>query len=93
LSEEENLATLARLVERFERHVDEPLYLEREWATPFARGTAGIRLRIDRFTCKRKLSQDKDPVSKRNVIERLRAPGPYRHPALADEVERELGNQ
>ena len=90
LSEEENLQTLTRLVERFEREVEEPMFLEREWATPFARGTVGIRLRVDRFTCKRKLSQDKDPVSRRNVIERLRAPGPYRHPALADEVEREL---
>jgi transcriptional regulator len=90
LSEEENLRTLTRLVERFEREVAEPMFLEREWATPFARGTVGIRLRVERFVCKRKLSQDKDPVSRRNVIERLREPGPYRHPALADEVEREL---
>ena len=81
---------LTRLVERFEREVEEPMFLEREWATPFARGTVGIRLRVERFVCKRKLSQDKDPVSRRNVIERLREPGPYSHPALADEVEREL---
>lgn len=90
LSEEENLRTLTRLVERFEQHVEEPMYLERDWATPFARGTVGIRLRVKRFLCKRKLSQDKNPVSRQNVIEHLRAPGPYRHPALADEVEREL---
>jgi transcriptional regulator len=90
LSEEENLRTLSRLVERFEREVEEPRFLEPEWATPFARGTVGIRLRVERFVCKRKLSQDKDPVSRRNVIERLRKPGPYQHPALADEVEREL---
>jgi transcriptional regulator len=90
LSEEENLRTLTRLVERFERKVPEPMFLEREWAAPFARGTVGIRLRVERFVCKRKLSQDKDPVSRRNVIERLRQPGPYHHPALADEVEREL---
>jgi transcriptional regulator len=90
LSEEENLETLTRLVERFEREVEEPMLLEREWATPFARGTVGIRLRVERFVCKRKLSQDKDPVSRRNVIERLREAGPYHHPALADEVEGEL---
>jgi transcriptional regulator len=90
LSEEENLEALTRLVERFEREVEEPMFLEREWATPFARGTVGIRLRVERFTCKRKLSQDKDPTSRRNVIDRLRAPGPYQHPALADEVEREF---
>lgn len=90
LSEEENLRTLTRLVERFERQVEEPMLLEREWAQPFARGTVGIRLRVERFTCKLKLSQDKDPVSQRQVIEHLRQPGPYQHPALADEVEREL---
>ncbi|HET7417155.1 MAG TPA: FMN-binding negative transcriptional regulator [Solirubrobacterales bacterium] len=90
LSEEENLQTLTRLVERFERQVEKPMYLDREWAAPFARGTVGIRLRVDRFVCKRKLSQDKDPVSRRQVIERLRAPGPYHHPALAEEVEGEL---
>lgn len=90
LSEEENLRALTRLVERFERHVEAPMWLDQEWAAPVAKGTVGIRLRVERFVCKRKLSQDKDPVSRRNVIERLRAPGPYRHPALADEVEREL---
>lgn len=90
LSEEENLRTLTRLVERFERQVEEPMLLEGEWAQPFARGTVGIRLRVDRFTCKLKLSQDKDPVSQQQVIERLRQPGPYQHPALAGEVEREL---
>ncbi len=92
LSEEENLESLRRLVERFERHVEEPMHLDREWAAPFARGTVGIRLRVERFQCKRKLSQDKDPVSQRQVIQHLRAPGPYQHPALADEVERELGS-
>jgi len=93
LSEEENLRTLTRLVERFERQVEEPMFLDREWATPFARGTVGIRLRVDRFACKVKQSQDKDPVSRRNVIERLRAPGPYHHPALADEVEGALRDE
>jgi transcriptional regulator len=90
LGEEENLETLTRLVERFEQHVEEPMFLDREWARPVAQGTVGIRIRVDRFLCKRKLSQDKDPVSRRQVIEALRAPGPYQHPALADEVEREL---
>jgi transcriptional regulator len=93
LSEDENVEALTRLVESFEREVEEPMFLEREWATPFARGTVGIRLRVERFVCKRKLSQDKDPVSRRNVVDHLREPGPYRHPALADEVERELDNQ
>jgi transcriptional regulator len=89
LGEEENLETLARLVERFEREVEEPMYLDREWGRQIAKGTVGLRIPVGRFVCKRKLSQDKDEVSRRQVIERLRLPGPYRHPELADEMERE----
>lgn len=90
LGEEENLRVLTRLVARFERQVDEPMWLDPEWAEPVARGTVGIRLRVDRFVCKRKLSQDKDAVSRRQVITKLREDGPYSHPALAEEMEREL---
>jgi transcriptional regulator len=90
LSEEENLQVLTRLVEHFEQHVEKPLLLDQEWGAQAAKGTVGIRLRIDRFTCKRKLSQDKDEVSRRQAIEALRTPGPYHHPALADEMAREL---
>jgi transcriptional regulator len=93
LAEEENVAVLGRLVERFEREVEEPLYLDREWARPVSRGTVGLRIPVGRFVCKRKLSQDKDPVSRRQVIEKLREPGPYHHPGLAEEMERELGEE
>jgi transcriptional regulator len=89
LGPEENLATLTRLVEHFERHVDDPLYLDQEWGRQIAKGTVGLRIPVGRFIVKRKLSQDKDEVSRRQVIERLRAPGPYEHPELADEMERE----
>jgi transcriptional regulator len=89
LGAEENLATLTRLVERFEREVEEPLYLDQEWGARIAKGTVGLRIPVSRFTCKRKLSQDKDDVSRRQVIAKLREPGPYEHPALADEMERE----
>jgi transcriptional regulator len=90
LGAEENLATLTRLVEHFERAVEEPLYLDQEWGRQIAKGTVGLRIPVSRFVCKRKLSQDKDEVSRRQVIEKLREPGPYEHPALADEMEREL---
>ena len=89
LGAEENLATLTRLVERFEREVEEPLYLDQEWGAQIAKGTVGLRIPVTRFVCKRKLSQDKDDVSRRQVIAKLREPGPYEHPALADEMERE----
>jgi transcriptional regulator len=89
LGAEENLATLTRLVERFEREVEEPLYLDQEWGAQIAKGTVGLRIPVARFVCKRKLSQDKDDVSRGQVIAKLREPGPYEHPALADEMERE----
>jgi transcriptional regulator len=89
LGDDENLATLTRLVERFEGAVEEPLYLDQEWGRQIARGTVGLRIPVDRFVCKRKLSQDKDDLSRRQVIAKLREPGPYEHPELADEMERE----
>ena len=90
LDAERNLAVLTRLVERFEREVDVPLYLEPEFGAQASAGTVGLRIPVARFTCKRKLSQDKDPVSRRQAIAALREPGPYHHPELAEEMEREL---
>jgi transcriptional regulator len=92
LDEEANLAVLARLVEHFERNVPEPALLEREHATPMAKGTVGLRIPIERFELKRKLSQNKDGETRRSIIEALREDGPYRHPALAEEMEHELGS-
>jgi transcriptional regulator len=90
LDPERNLAVLTRLVAHFERHVDEPLYLDQEIGAQIARGTVGIRLPITRFVCKVKMSADKDPVSQRQVLEHLRGDGPYASPALADDMERAL---
>ena len=90
LSPEENLRVLTRLVDHFERRVERPVALDTETGSRLSPGTVGIRVPITRFECKRKLSQDKDPVSRRQVIAALRAPGPYSHPQLADEMEREL---
>ncbi len=91
LSPEENLRVLARLVDHFERRVERPVALDAETGPRLSPGTVDIRVPITRFECKRKLSQDKDPVSRRQVIAALRAPGPYSHPGLADEMELELG--
>lgn len=90
LDEEENLEVLTRLVEHFERPLDTPFHLDREEAAPIAKGTVGLRIPIDRFELKRKLSQNRDDESRRNVIRALRADGPYCHPELAEEMEREL---
>ena len=88
LDAETNLAVLTKLVAHFEQHVDDPMWLDQEWAPPIARGTVGLRIPVDRFTCKVKMSQDKDPVTVQNVIDRLREPGPYHQPHLADDMER-----
>jgi transcriptional regulator len=90
LDEEENLAVLARLVAHFERHVDEPMLLDPDWGRPLSQGTVGIRLPITRFVCKIKMSQDKDPVTQRQVMAALRAPGPFQNPELADDMARAL---
>jgi transcriptional regulator len=90
LEPEENLRVLGRLVEHFERNVGQPMLLDAGWGRELARRTVGLRIPIVRFVCKLKLSQDKDPVSRRNVIDRLREPGPYQHPALADDMARAL---
>jgi transcriptional regulator len=92
LDEQTNLRVLARLVQHFERHVDEPMLLDLEWGAPVAKGTVGIRLPITRFQCKVKMSQDKDPDTQQRVVRALRAPGAYHNPRLADEMQRALGN-
>jgi transcriptional regulator len=91
LDGEENLDVLARLVAHFERHVEEPKFLDRVEGAKIARGTVGLRVPITRFVCKVKMSQDKDPITQRQVMDALRRPGPYRHLELADDMERELG--
>ncbi|HEY9291041.1 MAG TPA: FMN-binding negative transcriptional regulator [Microlunatus sp.] len=91
LDAEENLQVLTRLVEHFERDVERPMFLDPEWARPVARGTVGLRIPITRFTCKVKMSQDKDRVSQDQVMAALREPGPYSNPGLADDMSTALG--
>jgi transcriptional regulator len=91
LDEQTNLNVLTRLVERFERHVQEPMLLDPDYGARVAKGTVGIRIPVTRFLCKLKLSQDKDPQTQGKVIDALRAPGPYRQTALAQDMEQALG--
>lgn len=85
----DNVRVLTRLVGHFERHVEHPMWLDAETADRLAPGTVGIRLPISRFVCKVKLSRDKDPQTRRQIIEQLRRPGQYSHSRLADEMERD----
>ena len=90
LEADENLRVLTRLVAHFEQHVEDPVWLDQEIGARISRGTVGIRLPITRFICKVKMSQDKDPVSQRQVLAELRGSGPYASEALADDMERAL---
>ena len=90
LEESENLRVLTRLVEHFEREVDEPAYLDQEVGARIAPGTVGLRIPITRFVCKVKMSQDKDAESQGRVIDELRGTGPYGQEQLADEMQRAL---
>jgi transcriptional regulator len=93
LGEDENLRVLTRLVEHFEREVDEPAYLDQEVGARVAPGTVGLRIPITRFVCKVKMSQDKDAESQERVLDELRGSGPYRQERLADEMQRALDSE
>ncbi len=90
LSLEDNKRVLARLVAHFEDHVEQPLYLEAATADRLAPGTVGFRMPIERWVCKVKMSQDKDPETQRLVLDALRRPGPYANGQLADDMQRAL---
>jgi transcriptional regulator len=90
LDEDTTLAVLAKLVEHFESQVENPMLLDLDWGRPVARGTVGLRLPITRFVCKIKMSQDKSPVTQRQVMATLRTPGPFHNPELANDMARAL---
>jgi transcriptional regulator len=93
LSDAENLAVLERMVAFLEKPLPEPFLMTRtleneEYARRIVGGTVGFRLRVTRIEAKEKMSQDKPPAVVDGVLDALRAPGPYRNPALADRMER-----
>jgi len=86
LDEEENYAVLDRLTDHFEQHRPQGRSLrEDETATRrAAKGTTGLRLRIDRFEARAKLSQNKRADVRHNISQHLAE----HNPALADEMRR-----
>jgi transcriptional regulator len=73
LSAEENYSVLCRLTDHFEAHrPGGRSLLEDEAATRrAAQGTVGLRLRVDRFDARAKLSQNKPAHVVRTVTEQL----------------------
>ena len=97
LSDEENLAVLHRLVERFEGPVSHPRLLDgtladAENARRDSRGTVGLRLTPTKIVAKRKMSQNKPPDVVRTIIGELEGDGPYASPGLAREMRRVHGD-
>jgi transcriptional regulator len=88
LDEEENYAVLCRLTDHFEQHQPQGRRLADDEAATrrAARGTAGLRLRVDRFEARAKLSQNKSDDVRENVARHLAE----RNPSLAAEMRRRL---
>ena len=86
LDAEENYQVLCRLTDHFEAHrPGGRSLLDDEAATRrAAKGTTGLRLPVDRFEARAKLSQNKSPEVVGNVIEQLAQD----NPALAEEMRR-----
>lgn len=86
LDEDENYTVLCRLTDHFERHQPQGRnLLDDEAATRrAAKGTTGLRLRVDRFDARAKLSQNKTEDVRDNITSRLAA----ENPALAEEMRR-----
>lgn len=87
LSEEENYSVLCRLTDHFEQHQPQGRRLTEDEASTrrAARGTVGLRLPVDRFEARAKLSQNKPPAVRENVLRHLAES----NPALADEMRRQ----
>lgn len=90
LSEEENYAMLAQLTDHFENGMPHGRSLSEDEAGTrrAAKGTVGLRMRVDHFDARAKLSQNKSPEVRDNItgrFERTNAP-------LAAEMRRVSGD-
>ena len=73
LSEEENYAMLAQLTDHFEKGTPHGRRLSEDEAGTrrAAKGTVGLRMRVDRFDARAKLSQNKSPEVRDNITGRF----------------------
>ncbi|MFT4108742.1 FMN-binding negative transcriptional regulator [Propionicimonas sp.] len=88
LGEEENYAMLGRLTDHFEARRDGGRSLSEDPAGTrrLARGTVGLRMRVDRFDARAKLSQNKTDRVRDNIAAHVAV----HNPALAGEMDRVL---
>jgi transcriptional regulator len=90
LSTEENFRVLDNLVDHFEERMQHPVHLsiDEEGARRVALGTVGLRLKVDRFDARLKLSQNKSPEVVDRIIDELQSGEHYSNPPLAGEMRR-----
>lgn len=95
LSDDENFGILGNLVDHFEKRMPTPVSLDidEEKARRIAIGTVGLRIRVTRFDARAKLSQNKSPEVRAQIIGALESDGPYADPALAAEMRRVGGRE
>ena len=86
LTDDENYAVLCRLTDHFEHHQPDGRGLseDEDGTRRIAKGTVGLRIRVDRFDARAKLSQNQQP----DVVETVIAHLEPHNPALADEMRR-----
>lgn len=86
LTDEENYQMLTRLTDHFEQHHAGGRHLseDEQGTRRAAKGTVGLRMRVERFDARAKLSQNKKPDVVQNVITHLE----QQNPDLADEMRR-----
>lgn len=86
LDEDENYAVLCRLTDHFEQHRPDGRSLSEDEAGTrrVAKGTTGLRLRVDRFEARAKLSQNKSAEVRASITAHLGQD----NPALAEEMRR-----
>jgi len=86
LSEEENYAMLSQLTDHFEGGYPHGRSLseDEEGTRRAAKGTVGLRLRVDRFDARAKLSQNKAPEVREHITSRFEET----NAALAEEMRR-----
>jgi transcriptional regulator len=98
LSDDDNLAVLDRLVDRFENALPHPFRMRgtlenAEYAERIVHGTVGFRMRVTRFVGKDKMSQDKPVEVIDRVLGELDGTGPYANPALAARMREAHGRE
>lgn len=86
LSDEENYQVLSRLTDHFEQHHEggRSLSEDEPGTRRAAKGTVGLRLQVERFDARAKLSQNKQP----DVVHKVTAHLDEQNPDLAAEMRR-----